>query len=108
MPIPRHRRVRGHNPWGNHRRADLRLEVPDWTRDALCAEVGVEMFFPSRDTAWLDAPAAKQICARCPVRAECLEWALTFASDKDQDGVFGGTSPRERHRLRQQLQEVAA
>ena len=45
------------------------------------------------------AAAAIAVCAACPVRQECLElslrnWAL------GQHGVWGGTVPAERERLR--------
>lgn len=39
---------------------------------------------------------AKAVCAGCPFRAECFEWALTT----DQDGVYGGTDTKERARMR--------
>lgn len=39
---------------------------------------------------------AKEICARCPVRAECLEWAL---ATREQHGVWGGYSESERKAL---------
>jgi WhiB family redox-sensing transcriptional regulator len=45
---------------------------------------------------------AKRICARCPVRAECLEYKLSSA------GTWGGTTPQERDQLRQQQKAVAA
>lgn len=35
---------------------------------------------------------AKQLCEGCPVRAECLQWAL----DHEEFGVWGGTTEEER------------
>lgn len=109
MPAPRHRRIHGHSPWNNSGRVDLRLEVPDWTRDALCAEIGVEVFF-SNNAGDHATRQAKQACARCPVRTKCLEMALDFDEWNDQYGVFGGTGPKERRVLRRARaqQEVAA
>jgi WhiB family redox-sensing transcriptional regulator len=112
MPALRHRRntaPRASNPWGNPGRVDLQLEVPAWTKDALCAEVGVDAFFAEGQGDQLGL-LAKQVCAACPVRAQCLEWALTFEPWQDQHGVFGGTGPRERRAIRQERerQEVAA
>lgn len=50
-------------------------------------------FFPSEG--WMTAPA-KKVCATCPVRVECLEWALAH----ENHGVWGGTSERERRTIR--------
>ena len=41
--------------------------------------------------------AAKQICARCPVRVECLDYALRV---NEPFGIWGGLSERERRRLK--------
>jgi WhiB family redox-sensing transcriptional regulator len=41
------------------------------------------------------AETAKAICAGCQVRADCLEAGL-----EEKYGVWGGTSARERARLR--------
>jgi WhiB family redox-sensing transcriptional regulator len=39
---------------------------------------------------------ARRICATCPVREQCLEYALQFRIDH---GVWGGCSERERRRI---------
>jgi WhiB family redox-sensing transcriptional regulator len=44
------------------------------------------MFFPERNA---PTEPALAICARCPVRAECLDAA-------DDDGIWGGTTAVER------------
>jgi WhiB family redox-sensing transcriptional regulator len=47
---------------------------------------------------------AKSICKGCPVKRECLEYALV---NRERDGVWGGLGERERRRLiRQRLQSV--
>lgn len=90
------RRISAMVPWQITRRADLRLEIPNWTRDALCTEIGTEIFFPEPGEP--TAPA-KKICSQCPVISECLEWAIT---NNEQFGVFGGLSVRERNRIKAQ------
>lgn len=65
----------------------------DWRDLALCAEVDPELFHPKKGQ---PAKPAKAICARCLVRAECLEFAL---EDPYLMGVWGGKSARERRRL---------
>jgi WhiB family redox-sensing transcriptional regulator len=52
-----------------------------------------QVFFPSDGTG---VQAAAAICARCPVQAPCLEYALV---NRIQHGVFGGLSERARDRL---------
>ena len=65
-----------------------------WQDRAECIGTDPELFFPGRGD---DTRAAKAICATCPVRAECLAYAL----DNDiKFGIFGGKSERERRRLR--------
>ena len=39
---------------------------------------------------------ARRICAECPVKAPCLEYALQNRIDH---GVWGGASERERRRI---------
>jgi WhiB family transcriptional regulator, redox-sensing transcriptional regulator len=60
---------------------------------ARCREHAPEVFFPS-DGVGVDA--ARRICADCPVRADCLEYALAYRIDH---GVWGGASERERRRI---------
>lgn len=66
----------------------------DWLADALCAQTDPEAYFPARGGS---TRAAKQICLRCPVRAECLEYALEH---DERFGVWGGLSERERRPLK--------
>jgi WhiB family transcriptional regulator, redox-sensing transcriptional regulator len=67
----------------------------DWRHRAACRDEDPELFFPVSET----GPGARQtaqakvVCARCPVRAECLEYALENGLDH---GIFGGLTERER------------
>jgi WhiB family redox-sensing transcriptional regulator len=67
-----------------------------WMRDGVCVtrDLPVEVFFPTRGQ---DVDMAKAICAPCPVRNECLEYAL---GGGEHFGIWGGTSERERRRIR--------
>lgn len=72
----------------------LRQDKEGWRDHALCAEVGGDVWFPETS----ESPkVAKRICGRCDVQAECLESAL---ANDDRFGVWGGTSVRERHKMR--------
>jgi WhiB family redox-sensing transcriptional regulator len=70
------------------------LEPLPWTQHAKCRSVDPDLFFPERGE---NTEAAKQVCAGCPVQAECLEYALATTQ---KFGVWGGTSERERRRMR--------
>ncbi|WP_346618553.1 WhiB family transcriptional regulator [Blastococcus montanus] len=72
----------------------------EWRLDALCAETDPEAFFPEKGGSTRDA---KRVCAGCPVRDECLEYAL--ASD-ERFGIWGGLSERERRRVRLQRRDA--
>ena len=65
-----------------------------WVDEALCAQINPEEFFPPKGGS---VRAAKAVCARCPVVAECLSYALEH---NEAFGVWGGKSERERRRLR--------
>ncbi len=66
----------------------------DWRDRALCAQTDPEAFFPEKGGSTREA---KKICQRCPVRAECLEYALAH---DERFGIWGGLSERERRRLK--------
>jgi WhiB family redox-sensing transcriptional regulator len=65
----------------------------EWMATGKCREVPPSVFFPN-DGVGVDA--ARRICADCPVKAPCLEYALLNRIDH---GVWGGTSERERRRI---------
>ena len=73
---------------------ELTTGAADFRAEGLCAQTDPEAFYPEpREPA---APAIA-VCHRCPVRVECLEYALTH---DERFGVWGGRSARERARLR--------
>lgn len=68
-----------------------------------CATVPADTMFPSNPA---EVQAAKRICADCPIKEPCLEYALY---NKIEHGYIGGTSERERKRIaRRRRQERAA
>ena len=64
-------------------------------------DADTDVFFPVSES---QAGAAKEICAECPVREACLEYALEA---RPPDGVWGGLTPVERHRLIRRRQKAA-
>jgi WhiB family redox-sensing transcriptional regulator len=72
------------------------IGFPNLTEPALCAETDPELFFPENPGS--PARAAKRVCAACLAQPECLQWAVSYP--EALDGVWGGTSVRERRVLR--------
>src|ERR1044071_10361236 len=71
----------------------------DWRSRAACLDEDPELFFPIGNTgpAILQIEEAKQVCRRCEVREQCLQWALEAGQDH---GVWGGLSEDERRALK--------
>jgi WhiB family transcriptional regulator, redox-sensing transcriptional regulator len=74
----------------------------DWMAYGNCAHRPPSLFFPS-DGVGVDV--ARRICADCPVKEPCLEYALTNRIDH---GVWGGCSERERRRILKRRRQEAA
>jgi len=68
----------------------------EWMALGKCRDLDPTIFFPNDG---LGVQAAQRICAECPVKVACLEYALTNRVDH---GVWGGTSERERRRILRQ------
>lgn len=69
----------------------------DWMGDALCAQVGPDLFFP--EVPGQNVQKARTICGRCPVLAQCEEHARALegnAAAARRHGAWGGRSPKER------------
>jgi WhiB family redox-sensing transcriptional regulator len=97
----------------------LYLYLPDLS-GALCKDADPTLWFgPHVCDEWCDGErgciagkseqgrfariqAAKQVCAVCPVKAECGEWAI----QTDQDfGIWGGMTERERKKIRKERRD---
>ena len=74
----------------------------EWMQRGLCREIPPTVFFPSDG---VGVEAARRICAECPVKESCLEYALTYRIDH---GVWGGCSERERRRILKRRRVKAA
>ena len=70
------------------------IDIQDWTDKAMCKNLDTQIFFPKRGEA---TTPIKLICGSCPVVQPCLEYALKSG---EKFGVWGGTSERERRRIR--------
>ncbi|NBO53553.1 MAG: WhiB family transcriptional regulator [Actinobacteria bacterium] len=94
----------------------LSITEPDsrWMDKAACIGMDADIFFPERDGKPLTGgrgiyDKARQVCATCTVKNECLNYAFHF--NMTEFGMFGGLSPRERRkqftRLRNLLKSIA-
>jgi WhiB family redox-sensing transcriptional regulator len=74
-----------------------------WAEWALCAQADPDAWFPEKGQ-HAQAKTAARICRACPVRAQCLDYALSGADTWGgiTTGIWGATTPQERGRLRQQ------
>ena len=72
---------------------------PMWDKGE-CLASDPELFFPEDS---IGSKYAKRICATCEVAKECLEYAL----ERDDKGIWGGASQRERRKIRKQRDCVA-
>lgn len=64
-----------------------------WMAKGRCSELPPAMFFPSDG---VGVEIARRLCADCPVKEPCLEYAL---AERIDHGVWGGASERERRRI---------
>jgi WhiB family redox-sensing transcriptional regulator len=71
----------------------------NWRDGAACRHEDPELFFPIGTTgpAIAQIAQAKTVCARCPVREPCLEWAV---DSNQMSGVWGELSEDERRAYR--------
>lgn len=82
------------------------LRPAAWMEQARCAQVDPELWFPAKGQ---PVKTAKAVCARCPVRQECLEFALAGADSWMglAHGVWGGLTEAERRVLRRERRAAA-
>jgi len=78
----------------------LRREIEDnprWRFEAACRGADPSLFFaPSYFEKRHEEAVARRICDRCPVRVDCLEFALEI---REPHGFWGGMNELERRQL---------
>lgn len=73
-----------------------------WQTRAACRDADPELFFVPGDDYTAPAvaaqvAAARRVCLSCPVRVECLSWAVEASEDH---GLWAGMTPAERRAIR--------
>jgi len=75
-----------------------------WSSGAACRALPTDLFFPAGeldDQAVEQAEEAKAVCAACPVKAPCLEFAI---ATNQPYGIWGGANTSERRSIRRRRQ----
>jgi WhiB family redox-sensing transcriptional regulator len=75
-----------------------------WAESAACAQVDPDLWFPDQGQR-SQHREAKAICAACPVRAECLAYAVGRG---EVHGIWGGLDYTERRQWQRQYGVPAA
>jgi hypothetical protein len=65
-----------------------------WQTDVPCNDAGFD-FIPDTETQ-AGLAEAQQWCRTCPVRTQCLAWAMLYQAE----GYWGGTTTYQRNQLR--------
>lgn len=81
----------------------------DWRNQAACKGLDPEIFFSSdafesKQEKDEREVAAKAVCAACPVREQCLDYALRAG---ERYGIWGGLTELERRSLQRRRPDVA-
>jgi WhiB family redox-sensing transcriptional regulator len=77
------------------------MRAARWMHDALCRHTShPEWWFNPEG----DIDNALRTCARCSVRAECLEYAIENRID---EGIWGGESARARRQIARRRKRLA-
>ena len=69
-----------------------------WVNRAACADHPADVFFPDQGDNGI-AQEAKAICASCPVRVSCLDYAVGIG---ERFGIWGGLTEKQRRPFRNQ------
>ncbi|MDF1594847.1 MAG: WhiB family transcriptional regulator [Acidimicrobiia bacterium] len=65
----------------------------EWRELAACAGREDDLFFPVNEAEKSFVNAAKAVCAGCPVKADCLAYAIETGQT---EGIWGGLTSMER------------
>lgn len=69
------------------------LSGDEWMKNAACTGAPARLFFPGSGRGYDEG---KALCATCPVREQCLDFAIETPCE---DGLFGGLTYPERQAL---------
>jgi WhiB family redox-sensing transcriptional regulator len=71
--------------------------INPWVEDAPCKGIDTELFFPERGKAHISEKVIKPVCGTCPVRQQCLDYAIDLDMS---EGYYGGLSGKQRRAIK--------
>lgn len=74
-----------------------------WQERGNCWGVDPVLFIGTGKQGGVHHKEAKAACQGCPVKAECLDYALV---NRIEVGIYGGTSYKERREMMRQLRSA--
>ncbi len=74
-----------------------------WKQAGACRGLDAAIFHPD-PTKGQSASQALAVCGECVIQKKCLDFALSAREDV---GVWGGTTERERRRIRRQRRQLS-
>ena len=83
-------------------------ERETWMSNAYCASTDPDIFFDSvGHNERATRAAARGICQPCPVKMQCLAYAMAFEKGhKFRYGIYGGCTPTERKTLQSKIDRL--
>lgn len=79
----------------------MKLSDMKWMDQAACKDQPSEKFFDHKQM-----HLGVKVCMGCSVKETCLRWRIDTVDPWDTDyGVWGGTTPAERDRIKQLMRE---
>lgn len=79
--------------------AGFDYQPESWMESAACVGYPPEWWFAEASDPLEVKHAAKRICDSCPVRARCLDYAMSVESGFDRHGLYGGVTADTRRKL---------
>jgi WhiB family transcriptional regulator, redox-sensing transcriptional regulator len=76
-----------------------------WMEQGACRGMDGAIFFPERGDVKGHGAIAKRVCAICPVRQRCLDFAL---ARHERHGIWGGADAQERRQITRRRRVEAA
>ena len=80
----------------------LTFERAKWMDEGACRDLKTDAFFGDTNSPKKSA-VAKAVCSACPVRQQCLDYAIR---NLEMFGVWGGHTTSERKKLRKEWEET--
>lgn len=79
----------------------IRKRAEAWRDRSACTGEPTELFFPEVERVH---PAVAELCGRCPVREDCLDYAIAG----HEAGIWAATTSNERKRIARERRTLRA